>query len=157
MRILIIIFFVLTNLQISFGQESENLDSLLASKVLSRASDIVIAVEHGPTIEVIAFNQILRSVNGREAYKKIYNTSTLAGKVYCVVGLSLLKDEEYEKYRLKLISEKCDEGIYFQVGSKRSMYITPKDLLNSLLEGLSTNVWYAPSFILRPQKKTEIK
>ena len=133
----------------SVGQEKEDsLANALSSLVLSQATEVAVGGDVGTPSEVIAFNMIYRSPLAGQKFKDIYLRSSIAGKFYCLIGLYLIKDTEYEKYKTEFLSLKTDKGISFRAGCMRFKY-DKGELLNKWIEGFSSKVWYTEALIIK--------
>ncbi|SMO33640.1 hypothetical protein SAMN06265350_101111 [Solitalea koreensis] len=128
----------------SFAQSNrESLINSLDSCVISRSQEVGFwGGEIGHPPEIFAFNIIYKSPYAGKKFKEIYPMATISGKFYCVIGLFLLTDSEYEKYKTDFISLKTTEPIYFRVGCKLMKYESQEKLLKQWMEAYDNKVWY---------------
>jgi hypothetical protein len=143
MKQFILLFFCFMTL-LSFAQSNrESLINSLDSCVISRSQEVGFwGGERGHPAEIFAFNIIYKSPYAAEKFKEIFSTATISGKFYCVIGLFLLKDSEYEKYKAAFISPKTLEPIYFRAGCKLSKYESQEKLLKQWIDAFGDKVWY---------------
>lgn len=100
---LFVFSFLFTLISSVFGY-AENIDLKSAKKILVEAKRVVSGdkgespADYIPE-EIRAFNFIYNSSQPNQLFKDIYQESKTAGKFYAIMGLYLLKDSEFEKYK----------------------------------------------------------
>jgi hypothetical protein len=134
----------------SFGQEKyDSLVYSLAYTVLNRTQEVGVGGDAGTPAEVIAFNIIYRSTSPGKRFKDVYQRSDIPGKFYCILGLFLVKDPEYEKFKNSFISSKIENGIFFRAGCIGMKYEDLGRLLDIWINGFATKVWFTEALIIK--------
>jgi hypothetical protein len=131
----------------SFSQEINSLED--AIEVLSKTEKIT-SSKAGEMMEepaeILAFNFIYTSKNPNLAYKELFAQSKSAGKFYALIGLYLLKDNEFELLKEKFTSS-SQEKVMVQYGCKVSDGMEIKGILESWLKGIPEGLWYTDIII----------
>lgn len=149
MRAILLISLLLGSFFSSFGQlKTDDLAYSLAINVLKNATEVGIGGDAGTPSEVLAFNFIYRSPSPAKRFKDVYQFSSNSAKFYCLMGLYLLKDVEYEQYKKSFLSLKSENGIRFRAGCLVEN-LQPNELLEIWIKGFATKVWFTEALIVK--------